>query len=69
MKWDKSATGDVNGYYILIRETDQSMWQKKIFTKELKIMIPYSKDNYFLAVQSVSKDGNESLPVVPDLER
>lgn len=69
MKWDKSATGDVNGYYILIRETDQSMWQKKIFTKDLKIKIPYSKDNYFFAVQSVSKDGNESLPVVPDLER
>lgn len=69
LKWDKSATGDVNGYYILIRETDQSMWQKKIFTKELKIKIPYSKDNYFFAVQSVSKDGNESLPVVPDLER
>ncbi len=69
LKWDKSATGDVNGYYILIRETDQSMWQKKIFTKDLKIKIPYSKDNYFFAVQSVSKDGNESLPVVPDLER
>jgi hypothetical protein len=27
--------------------------------------LPYSKDNYFFAVQSVSEDGNESLPVVP----
>jgi hypothetical protein len=27
--------------------------------------LPYSKDNYFFAVQSVSEDGNESLPVMP----
>ena len=69
LKWEKPATGNISGYYILIRETDQSMWQKKIFTKDHKIQIPYSKDNYFFAVQSVSIDGNESLPVVADLER
>jgi hypothetical protein len=27
--------------------------------------VPYSKDNYFFGVQSVSETGNESLPVVP----
>ncbi len=27
--------------------------------------LPYSKDNYYFAVQSVSEDGNESLPVLP----
>lgn len=69
LKWEKPLIGNVFGYYILIRETDQSMWQKKIFTKDLAIKIPYSKDNYFFAVQSVSPEGNESLPVVPGLAR
>jgi hypothetical protein len=27
--------------------------------------LPYSKDNYFFAVQSVSEDDNEGLPVIP----
>lgn len=67
--WTSPKFGKADGYYVLIRETDQSMWQKKIFTKDLKIQIPYSKDNYFFAVQSVSDEGNESLPVVPDVER
>lgn len=69
IKWERPATGNVFGYYILIRVTDQSMWQKKIFTKDLGITVPYSKDNYFFAVQSVSTDGNESLPVIPELNR
>jgi hypothetical protein len=30
---------------------------------------PYSKDNYFFAVQSVSDTGNESLPVMPMISR
>jgi len=41
------------------------VWQKKIFTKETSITVSYSKDNYFFAIQSVSEEGNESLPVVP----
>lgn len=69
LSWEKPLSGTPNGYYILIRETDQSMWQKKIFTKELSVKIPYSKDNYFFAVQSVGVAGNESLPVVPGLSR
>jgi hypothetical protein len=49
----------------LIRETTSPYWEKKIFTTELKMELPYSKDNYFFAVQSISNDGNEGLPVVP----
>jgi hypothetical protein len=49
----------------MVRETTSAFWQKKIFTTELKMELPYSKDNYFFAVQAVSKDGNECLPVVP----
>lgn len=69
LSWEKPITGNVIGYYILIRETDQSMWQKKIFTNQTSVKMPYSKDNYFFAVQSVSTDGNESLPVVPTIGR
>lgn len=69
LKWNKPSLGSAGGYYILMRETDQSMWQKKIFTKENSIQLPYSKDNYFFAVQSVSAEGNESLPVVPSISR
>ncbi len=65
IEWAKPKNGKPVGYYILMRETTSAVWQKKIFTADLKIDLPYSKDNYFFAVQSVSNDGNESLPVMP----
>lgn len=65
LTWKAPKTGKVKGYYVLIRETTSATWQKKIFTAELKMDLPYSKDNYFFAVQSVSEDGNEGLAVVP----
>jgi len=67
--WKASATGKIKGYYILMRETTSAQWQSKIFTMQTEIHLPYSKDNYFFAVQSVSEDGNESLPVVPSVGR
>lgn len=63
--WNTPKSGSVKGYYILIRESTSSFWQKKIFTPATSITLPYSKDNYFFAVQSVNEAGNESLPVVP----
>ncbi len=63
--WNKPKTGIAKGYYVLIRETTSPVWQKKIFTEETAILLPYSKDNYFFAIQSVSETGNESLPVIP----
>lgn len=65
LSWQAPAAGKVKGYYVVMRETTSAVWQKKFFTTELKIDLPYSKDNYFFAVQSVSDDGNESLPVIP----
>jgi hypothetical protein len=65
LNWKAPKSGKVKGYYILMRETAMPYWQKKFFTTNLKISLPYSKDNYFFAVQSVSEDGNESLPVLP----
>ncbi len=65
LMWKAPAVGKIKGYYILMRETTSAVWQKKIFTTETDVKLPYSKDNYFFAVQSVSETGNESLPVVP----
>jgi hypothetical protein len=67
--WKAPKTGGQKGYYVLIRETTSPVWQKKIFTKETEIALPYSKDNCFFAVQSVNEPANESLPVVPAVSR
>jgi hypothetical protein len=65
LSWKAPVSGTPRGYYILVRETTSPVWQKKIFTAAMEITLPYSKDNYFYGVQSVSAAGNESLPVVP----
>ena len=67
--WKAPKTGNVKGYYVLIRETTSSVWQKKIYTESLEAKLPYSKDNYFFGVQSVNAQGNESLPVIPSVGR
>ena len=67
--WKAPATGTAKGYYVMMRETTSAFWQKKIFTTNTQLQLPYSKDNYFFAVQSVNADGNESLPVVPAVGR
>ena len=64
ISWQKPLLGNVKGYYVLMRETTSAVWQKKFFTTDTSIKLPYSKDNYFFGVQSVSTDGNESLAVV-----
>jgi hypothetical protein len=65
LSWKAPQHGKVKGYYILMRETTSAVWQKKFFTTETQMKLPYSKDNYFFGVQSVSENGNESLPVIP----
>ncbi|MBD8487395.1 M20/M25/M40 family metallo-hydrolase [Echinicola sp. CAU 1574] len=65
LKWKAPATGDVMGYYILMRETTSPVWEKKFFTQNTNLTLPYSKDNYFFAVQSVGGDFVESMAVFP----
>ena len=67
--WKKPQSGEVKGYYLLMRETISPIWQKKIFTTGTEITVPFSKDNYFFAVQAVNEKGNESLPSVPGIGR
>jgi hypothetical protein len=65
LKWEKPVGKNPKGYFVLLRETFQPFWQKKIYTEQTEITIPYSKDNYFFAVQSVDENGHESLPIWP----
>ena len=69
LTWQKPQSENITGFYILMRETTSPVWQKKIFTRDTDVTLPYSKDNYFFAVQSVNATGNESLPVVPSVGR
>lgn len=63
--WDKPEGKPVYGYTILIRETEAPFWEKTLFVKDTKAEIPYSKDNFFFAVQAIDELGHASLPVFP----
>jgi hypothetical protein len=66
LQWDPGKKGKKPaGYYVLMRETSENTWTKKIFVKENEIELPYSKDNYLFAVQSVDESGHASLPLIP----
>ncbi|WP_299706209.1 M28 family metallopeptidase [uncultured Pontibacter sp.] len=66
LKWEAPTKGKKPaGYYILMRETSSQTWDKKFFVKETNVTLPYSKDNYFFAVQATDAQGHTSLPVLP----
>ena len=66
LKWEAPAKGQKPaGYYVLMRPTHESNWEKKFYVTDTKATLPYSKDNYFFAVQSVDAEGHASLPVLP----
>lgn len=67
LSWQAPLHGKVKGFYVLMRETTSAVWQKKFFTNDTQFQLPFSKDNYFFAVQSVSETDNESLPVIPSV--
>lgn len=70
ISWETSAKGvKPAGYFILMRETFQPLWEKKIFVTGNEVTLPYSKDNYFFAIQSVDAAGHESIAVFPGQAR
>jgi len=70
LRWENPPKGvKPSGYYILMRETYQPLWEKKIFVTGNEITLPYSKDNYFFGIQSVDASGHESLVVFPGQTR
>jgi Zn-dependent M28 family amino/carboxypeptidase len=70
LKWEAPVKGaKPAGYYILMRETYQPLWEKKIFVTGNEVTLPYSKDNYFFGIQSIDATGHESLAVFPGQAR
>jgi hypothetical protein len=70
LKWEAGGKGiKPAGYYILMRETFQPLWEKKIFTTGNEVTLPYSKDNYFFGIQAVDTAGHESIAVFPGQSR
>lgn len=70
LKWETPVKGvKPAGYYILMRETFQPLWEKKIFVSGNEVTLPYSRDNYFFAIQSVDAAGHESIAVSPGQAR
>jgi hypothetical protein len=70
LRWSDPANGvKPAGYYILMRETYQPLWEKKIFVTGTEVTLPYSKDNYFFGIQSVDAAGHESIAVFPGQAR
>lgn len=70
ISWEAPEKGKkVAGYYLLMRETYQALWERKIYVEGTTITVPYSKDNYFFAVQSVDEEGHESVAVFPAPKR
>jgi hypothetical protein len=65
LKWEAPKSAKPTGYYILMRETTSPYWERKIYVSDTQITLPYSKDNYFFAVQSVDAEGHESSIVFP----
>ncbi|MEZ7506473.1 M28 family metallopeptidase [Flavobacterium sp. Arc2] len=63
--WKAPEGKKVYGYQVLVRETSDTNWQKSIFVSDTKTTIPYSKDNFLFAVQSIDELGHASLPVFP----
>ena len=65
LSWEAAKDSGAKGYFILMRETFESMWSSKWYVESTEAKLPYSKDNYFFAIQAVYEDGNGSLPVFP----
>lgn len=69
LKWDKPAGESPEGYYVLMRETDSPVWERKFYVRDTTVTLNYSKDNYFFGVQSVDADGHESMVIIPKAVR
>ena len=69
LSWKAPKDGKVVGYFVLMRESSSAMWEKKFFTTSTEMVLPYSKDNYLFAVQSVGENYTESLAEVPSIGR
>ncbi len=63
ISWEAPSGEAPATYRVLVRRTDESMWQQAFVVRDHQIRLPLSRDNYFFAVQSVDAQGHESLAV------
>ena len=67
LRWEANKEPDIAGYEIVWRDTTAAVWTNsrnvgKVTTFTMKGM---SKDNYFLGVRAIDKDGNRSPVTYP----
>lgn len=66
LQWSAPTSGPPpKGYYVLLRETFEPFWTHRFFVDGTSVALPFSKDNYFFAVQAVGADGHTSVPQMP----
>jgi len=65
LSWKPGKYGKPAGYYILIRETSSTLWEKKYFTDQTHIQLNYSKDNYLFGIQAVDSKGHLGIIICP----
>lgn len=66
LRWQKPSVTRPIGFIIRMRETSSPVWQTASHVGDVtETTLPYSKDNYLFAVQSVDAAGHASLPVFP----
>lgn len=64
--WNHPSKGvKPKSYEVLVRDTDEPMWSKKIMVQDTFATLDFSKDNYLFSVRSVDSKGHASLPVFP----
>ena len=70
LTWEASPGGLAASYEVVWRATSSPEWEKvQPCGDKTRCTVPLSKDNVIFAVRAVGKDGQRSLPVVPEPER
>src|SRR5262249_55578810 len=67
LTWTRGPDTDLAGYRVVWRATYQPFWTHALDVGDVAdtTLKGHSKDDLFFAVQSLDRDGNASLPVVP----
>jgi hypothetical protein len=67
LKWDANKDADIAGYEIVLRETTDFEWKDVIPVGNVTgyVIKDVSKDNYFIGLRAVDKNGNRSPVVYP----
>ncbi len=65
LEWRRPVFPPVAGYYVRYRRTSMPLWEGRAFTPDTALTLQISKDDHIFGIQSVDRDGNASLEVLP----